>query len=55
VKSVKVTDGDGSTYEMAVKNNVVEQEDDNVSTLTYALAGGQTHTTEVGKLLSPTP
>jgi hypothetical protein len=55
VTSVKITDRSGLAYELAVKNNVIEQEDDNASTLTYNLAGGRTHTTEVAKLLSPVP
>lgn len=52
VKSVKITDRDGSTHEIETKNNVIEQEDDNALTLTYDLAGGRTHTTEVPSLLS---
>jgi hypothetical protein len=55
VKSVKITDNDGATYEVAVTNNVVEHEDSNAVTFTYALPGNQIHTTNIAKLLANPP
>jgi hypothetical protein len=55
VTSVKFTDRDGSSVVVPVTNNVVEREDLNAASVSYALPGGGSHTTNVAAMVDHIP
>lgn len=55
VTSVKVTDRDGSSYDVAVTNNVVMREDINAASVSYSLPGGGNQTTNVATMVDHIP
>jgi hypothetical protein len=55
VKAVTFTDRDGSSYDVAVTNNVVSREDNNLTSVSYSTANGASHTTNVAAMLAHIP
>lgn len=51
VNSVTFTDRSGTSYAVAVTNNVVESEDINISSVSYKLPNGETHATDVASVV----
>lgn len=54
VKSITVTDRDGSSYGVPVSNNVAEREDINIASVSYT-SGGGTQTTNVAAVVDHMP
>jgi hypothetical protein len=54
VPSVKFTDRDGSSYQVAVTDNVIEHEDINTASVSYTLPDGVTRTTNVEAVVNRT-
>jgi hypothetical protein len=54
VTSLTFTDRDGSSYQVAVTNNVVEHEDVNIASVSYTLPDGVTRTTNVEAVVNHT-
>jgi hypothetical protein len=55
VTSVKFTDRSGSSYTVPVTNNIVEREDINAASVSYALPGGGSQTTNVAAMIDHIP
>jgi len=55
VTSVRFRDRDGSSSEVAVRNNVIEHEDANIASVSYTLPDGAMQTTNVGAVVDRTP
>lgn len=55
VSSVRITDRDGSSYDVPVTNNVIYHEDSEMASVSYVLPGGATVTTNAAALLDHIP